>query len=273
MTEARRKSRWSRTTVTSIRAKNKVGDYRPLVGKYLQQAILGGAKVAPMTPIYSLVVWAMGDYEGLRQFLSSASNAEMSTAVLMFIFTGFALGAVVQILVDASTKKLSPREDMSDDFERTETEKWYWSLRPNGEELVVREATTERCSPHIDVRWAMGDLIKELQRSEAPMGSDFLDRKVMKLLGMQGLKPTQRLEDAKRLLELRYGGVASRLEWDARAEEFLPGRKVFIAVRGQAKNSSMEPEPWQRCLITDGPSEPLAITIAVLTRETWTFKS
>ncbi|MFV0455584.1 MAG: hypothetical protein ACK5NQ_11445 [Pseudomonas sp.] len=273
MTGARSKARWVRTTVTNIMTKGCAGDYRPIVGRYIQQAMIGGAKLAPMMPVYALVVWAMGDYEGLRHFLASATSAEMSTAVMMFIVAGFALGAVVQIFVDESTKRLSSQAAMSDDFERTETEKWYWSLRPNGEELVVREATTERCSPHIDVRWAIGDLVKELQRSETPMGSDFLDHKVMKLLGIQGLKPTQRLEDAKRLLELRYGGVASRLEWDARLEESLLGRKVFIAVRGQTKPSSVESEPWQRCLIVDGPSEPLAITIAVLTRETWAFKS
>lgn len=89
----------------------------------------------------------------------------------------------------------------------------------------------------------------------------------------QGLKPTQRLEDAKRLLELCYGGVPSQLEWDAKTEELPPGLKAYIAVRGQTKTSAMEAEPWQRCLVVDGPSEALAVTIAAITRETWTFKS
>ncbi|KAI3488595.1 hypothetical protein L1887_47360 [Cichorium endivia] len=74
------------------------------------QAMVGGAKLAPMMPLYGLVVWAMGDYEGLRQFLSSASSAEMSQTVLMFIGAGFALGCAVQALVDASTPSLSSKE-------------------------------------------------------------------------------------------------------------------------------------------------------------------
>ncbi|HCE6273546.1 TPA: hypothetical protein NHO12_004447 [Pseudomonas aeruginosa] len=266
-----------RTTVSSILTRKKDSADRPFIGPYVQQAMVGGAKLAPMMPLYGLMVWAMGDYEGLRQFLSSASSAEMSQTVLMFIVAGFALGGAVQVLVDASTPSLSSQGAWEPDFERTETEKWYWAQRPNGEEWAVREATTERCSPHIDVRWAMGDLIKELQRPENRTGSDFLDHKVMKLLGMQaqaqGLKPTQRLDDAKRLLELRYGGVPSRLEWDAKAEELPPSFKAYITVRVQSKAPAMEPEPWQRCLIADGPSEALAVTIAAITRETWTFKS
>ncbi|WP_329100036.1 hypothetical protein [Pseudomonas aeruginosa] len=39
----------------------------------------------------------------------------------------------------------------------------------------------------------------------------------------------------------------------------------------RTKSSDMEPQPWQRCLVTDGPSEALAVTIAAMTRETWTF--
>lgn len=240
-----------------------------------QQAMVGGAKLAPMMPIYALVIWALSDYEGLRQFLSTATSAEMSQTVIMFILAGFALGGAVQVLVDASAPVLSHPGARTPDFERTETEKWYWAQLPNGEELAVREATTERCSPHIDVRWAMGDMVKEVQRPENQAGSDFLDHKVMKLLGMpaQGLKPTQRLEDAKRLLQLRYGGVPSGLEWDAKTEELPPNFKAYITVRVQSKAPAMEPEPWQRFLIADGPSEALAVTIAAITRETWTFKS
>lgn len=264
-----------RATVTSFLARNKGSDYRPFVGRYVQQAMVGGAKLAPMMPIYALVVWSLSDYEGLRQFLSTATSAEMSQTVIMFILAGFALGGFVQVVVDATTPGLCPHVGRTPDFERTEAEKWYWVQRPNGEELSVREATTERCSPHIDVRWAMGDLVKELQRPENQTGSDLLDHKVMKLLGMpaQGLKPTQRLVDAKRMLQLRYGGVPSRLEWDAKTEELAPSFKAYITVRVQSKATAMEPEPWQRCLIADGPSEALAVTIAAITRETWTFKS
>lgn len=264
-----------RTAVTSILTGNKSSDFRPFAGRYVHQAMVGGAKLAPMMPIYALVIWSLSDYEGLRQFLSTASSADMSQTVMMFILAGFALGGAVEVLVDATTPDLCHHGVRTPDFERSETEEWYWAQLPNGEELAVREATTERCSPHIDVRWAMGDLVKELQRPDNRAGSDFLDHKVMKLLGMpaQGLKPTQRLDDAVRLLRLRYGGVPSRLEWEAKTELSPLGLKSFIVVRASTKAGAMEPELWQRCLVVDGPSEALAVTIAAITRETWTFKS
>lgn len=70
-----------RTTVSSILTRKKDSADRPFIGPYVQQAMVGGAKLAPMMPLYGLMVWAMGDYEGLRQFLSSASSAEMSHKV------------------------------------------------------------------------------------------------------------------------------------------------------------------------------------------------
>lgn len=260
-----------RTTTSSILSKT----HRQFIGKGVQQAMVGGSRIAPMMPLYGLVVWALGDYEGLRHFLVTATSAEMSNAVLSLIAAGFLLGGLFQVLVEASTPAPSIKTPVLIGNERTETEEWYWAQQPNGEELAVREATTARCSPHIDVRWAMGDLIKELQRAENQAGSDFLDHKVMKLLGMpaQGLKPTQRLDDAKRLLQLRYGGVPSSLEWDAKTEELPPGLKAFIVVRVPPKPGAIEPDTWRRCLIADGLSEPLAVTIAAITRETWTFKS
>lgn len=248
---------------------------QPFIGRYIHQAMVGGSRIAPLMPLYGLVVWAVGDYEGLRHFLVAATSAEMSQMVLSLIVAGFFLGGLVQVLIDATTPAPNLQLAGLASDERTETEKWYWAQQPNGEELAVREATTERCSPHIDVRWAMGDLIKELQRPENQAGSDFLDHKVMKLLGMsaQGLKPTQTLDDAKRLLALRYGGLPSRLEWDAKTEALPLGYKAFITVRVQSKAMAMEPESRQRCLIASGPSEALAVTIATVTRETWTFKS
>lgn len=263
-----------RTTLSSILARKKGRFDSPFIDQYVQQAMFSGVKLAPLMPFYSLVFWAMGDYEGLRQFMSSATSAEMSQAVMWLFVAGFFLGVIVQVMVVVSNPKIPHGVGLAD-FEHTDVEKWYWTQQPNGEELAVREATTERCSPYIDVRWAMSDLVKELQRPENRAGSDFLDHKVMKLLGMQaqGLKPTQRLEDAKRLLALRYGGVHSQLEWNAKTEELPPRVKAYITVRVQAKTSSNEPISWQRCLIANGQSEALAVTIAAITRETWTFKS
>ncbi len=257
-----------RTTAASILKTN-----RPFIGRYFHQAMLGGSKIAPMMPLYSLVVWAGSDYEGLRHFLVTATSAEMSQMVLSLIVAGFFIGGFIQVLIDATTPDLAAHGVNMKQLERRDTEVWFWAQQPEGRELAIREVTTARCTPNADVRWAMGDLIKELERPENQAGSDLLDHKVMKLLGIQSqaLKPTQRLDDARRLLTLRYRGMPSRYEWDAKTEELVSGFKAFVTVRTPAKTPDIEPQPWQRCLVTDGPSEALAITIAAMTRETWTF--
>ncbi|MFU4911788.1 hypothetical protein ACM7ZU_29930 [Pseudomonas aeruginosa] len=233
----------------------------PSIGRFVHQAMVGGSRVAPLTPIYGLIAWAMADYESLRQFLSTADNAAMSQAVLLLLIVGFALGAVL----NAGMGAVNPRRD---------AEVWYWAQKPDGSELAIREVTTARCSPNADVRWAIDDLIKELERPENRAGSDLLDHRVMKLLSIQSLelKPTQRLEDARSLLSLRYRGMQSRYEWEARTEVVRQTLvKAFVTVRVPAKAPAMEPAPWRRCLVAEGPSEALAITIAAISRETWTF--
>lgn len=79
-----------RTTTSSILSKT----HRPFIGKDVQQAMVGGSRIAPMMPLYGLVVWAVGDYEGLRHFLVTATSAEMSNAVLSLIAAGFLLGSL-----------------------------------------------------------------------------------------------------------------------------------------------------------------------------------
>ncbi|MDP5724454.1 hypothetical protein P3805_19270 [Pseudomonas aeruginosa] len=226
-----------------------------------------------MMPLYGLVVWAVGDYEGLRHFLITATSTEMSNAVLSLIAAGFCLGGFIQVVIDATTSDLAAHGVNMDRLEQRDSEVWFWAQQPEGRELAIREVTTARCSPNADVRWAIDDLIKELERPENKAGSDLLDHKVMKLLGIQSqaLKPTQKLDDAKRLLAMRYRGMPSRYEWGAKTELLVSGYKAFITVRVPAKSPDMEPQPWQRCLVADGPSEALAITIAAMTRETWTF--
>jgi len=262
-----------RTLVSSILNGHKSRANLPFIGRYVQQAMLGGLRIAPMMPLYALVVWALGDYEGLRHFLVTATSAEMSHAVLSLIAAGFCMGGFIQVVIDASTPRRPAHRVNMDRLAQRDSEVWFWAQQPEGRELAIREVTTARCSPNADVRWAMDDLIKELERPENHAGSDLLDLKVMRLLGIQSqaLKPKQRLEDAKRLLTLRYRGLLSRYEWNAKTEELVSGFKAYITVRVPAKSSDMEPQPWQRCLVTDGPSEALAITIAAMTRETWTF--
>ncbi|HCT4783885.1 TPA: hypothetical protein OTY28_006153, partial [Pseudomonas aeruginosa] len=246
----------------------------PSIGRLVHQAMVGGSRVAPLTPIYGLIAWAMADYESLRQFLSTADNATMSQAVLLLLIVGFALGAVLNAGMGAVKPGLVEQGAYAERLLRRDAEVWYWAQKPDGSELAIREVTTARCSPNADVRWAIDDLIKELERPENRAGSDLLDHKVMKLLSIQSLelKPTQRLEDARSLLSLRYRGMQSRYEWEARTEVVRQALvKAFVTVRVPAKAPAMEPAPWRRCLVAEGPSEALAITIAAISRETWTF--
>ncbi|MFG8764949.1 hypothetical protein ACEOVB_29590 [Pseudomonas aeruginosa] len=244
------------------------------IGQFVHQAMVGGSRVAPLTPIYGLIAWAMADYESLRQFLSTADNATMSQAVLWLLIAGFALGAVLNGGRGAVKPGMVEQGAYAERLAGRDVEVWYWAQKPDGRELAIREVTIARCSPNADVRWAIDDLIKELERPENRAGSDLLDHKVMKLLSVQSLelKPTQRLEDARTLLSLRYRGMPSRYEWDARTEQVRQALvKAFVTVRVPAKAPTMESAPWQRCVVAEGPSEALAITIAAISRETWTF--
>lgn len=47
-----------RAAVTSILTGDKGSDFRPFAGRYVHKAMVGGAKMAPMMPIYALVIWA-----------------------------------------------------------------------------------------------------------------------------------------------------------------------------------------------------------------------
>lgn len=246
---------------------------RPTLHQVLHQAMVGGFRLAPWTPFGLLLVGALGDYESMRQFLLTATTAEMSRTVMISIVGGFFFGAVVQVLVDISAPKLPDYREGMLQRDRLPAAAWYWDLLPDGRDLAIREVTTARCTPNAETRWALEDLLKELARGENKGGSDLLDRKIGQLLGIQSqqLKPTQNLDDAFRLLSLRYRGLPSSYEWDVKLGELAPGFKAFVAVRPTAKNAAVEAEPWQRCLVAGGPSEALAVTIAAITRETWAF--
>lgn len=244
-----------------------------LVHANLQQFVHGGARLAPLMPIYALIGWAMGDYESMRLFLTSASSEEMSEAVMFLLVMGFVMGGAVQLAVNACSRGRVVTGVGMSRIKRRESEAWYWAQKADGHELAIREVTTGRCTPNAETRWAIHDLIVELGRAEGSGGSDLMDRKVMKLLGIQtqDLKPTQRVDDAKRLLEMRYLGRPSMYEWDVKTEPSGSGFMALIVVRPPARSSEVEPSPWQRCVIAEGPSEALAVTIAAITRETWTY--
>ncbi|WP_137818344.1 hypothetical protein [Pseudomonas sp. 2FG] len=264
-----------RAEAQSRQARNKGEMNRPFIGQSVRQVILRGIRLAPMPPLYGLVVWAIHDYEGLRQFLSSVNSIEVSQAVLTLAVAGFIVGAFTPMFIVAAAPKLSTNSSMTDESEQQNGEEWYWDKRSEGRELAIQEAINTRCSPNADSRWSMGDLIKEFDYPESKAGSDLLDGKVMRLLGIQSLslKPTQKLEDAKRLLSLRYQGLASKYEWDVEIERLASGYKAFISVRAPAKNPEMGSGPWRLCLVADGASAALAVTLAAITRETWTFST
>lgn len=150
---------------------------------------------------------------------------------------------------------------------------WYWGKTSGGRELATREVIDSDCWPNADISWSAGDLLNELDYPTSKAGSDLLDGKVLRLLGIRShpLKPTQRLEDAKHLLSLRYQGLPSKHEWRAEIEHLPSGYMAFISVRVQATSPDAKPGPWHLCLTTDGASAALAVTIAAITRETWTF--
>lgn len=262
-----------RAETQSRQAQNEAAMDRLFIAQSVRTAILRGMKLAPMPVRYGLLTWAIHDYEGLRQFLSSVNSIELGQAVLTLVVTGFIVGASMPMFSATPAPKLPTNSAMTDELGQRNGEAWCRDKASEERELAIREVISACCSPSADTRWSMGDLLNELDYPESKAGSDLLDGKVMRLLGIQSLalKPTQKLEDAKRLLSLRYQGLPSKYEWDAEIERLPSGYKAFISVRVQATNPDMGPGPWQLCLVTDGASAALAVTIAAITRETWTF--
>ena len=246
---------------------------RPTLHQVLHQGMVGGVRVAPWMPFGLLLVGALGDYENMRQYLLTATTEQMTRTVLLSIAGGFVFGAIAQVLVDIATPKLPGYRDGMLQRDRLPAAIWYWDLPHDGRDLAIREVTTARCTPNANTRWALDDLLKELTRGENMGGSDLLDHKIGRLLRLQSqqLKPTQKLDDATQLLSLRYRGLQSNYEWSVKTEKSSPGFKAFVTVRPTPKNGDLEATPWSRCLVAEGPSEALAVTIAAITRETWAF--
>lgn len=245
----------------------------PTLARFLARFVLRGAMCAVLAPLFILVFWAVYDFEALRHFLAEATSGEMRKVVLMVVGLGVCVGGVMPAGVGLPSQSRLARIKELEQNRWGPVEAWYWAQQPDGRELAIREATTARCSPNAEIRWALDDLIKELERTDAKLGSDLLDYKVTKLLGLQSLmlKPTQNVADARRLLGLRYRGVQSRFEWEVRSEAVESRYRVYVAVRPAVRATGVGAEPWRRCSVAEGATEALAVTIAAITRETWTY--
>lgn len=153
-----------------------------------------------------------------------------------------------------------------------------WKHGNTGTLLAMKETSLSRCIPNVTARWEIQDLITDLIRTDARGGSDLLDYRVRKIMGIDDelLKPTQSVEDAKRLLSYRYMGLKSKYEWDVHRSNHdeAAGNDCFVtlALREPSKRVTQD-SPWLAVTSQLGKSEALAITIAALTRETWIFTS
>lgn len=243
------------------------------------QTFSEGAKLAFASPFIAVLVAAISDYNQLRTFLLGASNAEMAAVVASLMAVGWGVGVVLHTIAAGVVGHKHPMPisralylgDSADvdaiATGRSAAASWFWSL-PDGRDMAVREVTLARCIPSADARWALDDLLKVLARPESAGGSDILDRKVAQALGIKGraLKPTQSRDDAVQLLSLRYRGYRSDCEWSVRTERQPSGKfRAYVSVRARFIDAE------HRCVSADGPTEALAITIAAITRETWTY--
>lgn len=236
----------------------------------VSEALPHGLLLAPKAPLIVLLIAALSDYEFLRAFLLSASSKDMSWIILLSLLAGFVGGTLIHICSSTLASKHhsfeaelgQPGSPMASLFWR----------QPEGRELAIREATTSRLMPTAEIRWAIDDLIKELARLDNQPGSDLLDRRVIQLMGLDSkrLKPSQDVSDAKILLNTRYGGVESAYEWETKLEERDSSFTAYISVRAPSRAGGSV-NPWLRCMTVNGPSAAIAITIAALTKETWSF--
>lgn len=232
------------------------------------RSLFEGLRTAFILPFLAVFAVALGDFDMLRKYLTHADGSDIQLALIQLMVTGFVSGALWSLYsyrkydATGSLYRSILGTGSSDDLAR-----WYWGLEKDGRDLSVREATTSRCIPTADARWKLDDLINELSRPKSAVGSELLDRKVVQALGLKDklLKPTQRVEDARQLLSLRYYGHQSQYQWDSKTVITESGYRAYVLVRQN------ESDGWMRCLVKDGPSAATAITIAAITRETWSF--
>ncbi|MES9904731.1 MAG: hypothetical protein ABW168_18900 [Sedimenticola sp.] len=228
--------------------------------------IFEGVKAAFIAPFIAILAVALGDFDMLRDFLVHADGGRIRFVVAQIMMAGFVFGSLLNIL---SLGKHNAAENIGISALGSSGvhARWYWALKKDGRDLSIRESTTSRCIPTADVKWGLEDLITELSRITNKTGSDLLDRKVAKALGMRGklLRPTQRIDDAIQLLLYRYHGHQSQYQWDVKTENTESGYRAYVMIR------QGDSDDWMRCLVADGPSKETAITIAAITRETWSF--
>lgn len=108
-------------------------------------------------------------------------------------------------------------------------------------------------------------------------GSDLLDHKVLKVLGLTaGLRPTQSQEDAIRLLALRYAGIKSKLDWGADVDALGGLHCAYVVCRPTQPikpDGLVDTSRFHRCIRSFGATPALAITAAVLERESMVYSA
>lgn len=232
-------------------------------------------QVAVVTPFLLLLVLALQDYEQLLQMLTSATSEEVRRFLVFWIALVFTSLMAFMAYTSWPRPALRDNPELMAKLAKRDISAWFYRLDIGGSDLAVRETMTRQMPvPSVSMRYEIQDLIALLNRKDNKGGSDLLDRRVLQQLAMPqiGLKPTQRLDDAQQLLRMRYGGAASKYEWDARIDHnsFNDSYAAHVIVREPATTHDA---PWLRSHCSNGPSEALAVTIAVLERESWVFSS
>lgn len=228
---------------------------------------------APKCAFYLIVAWALVDYDGLRDLLITASAEDIQALLLTFVATCMLMSLLGAVLTTRSTGPIGTavlRAGASST-----------NGPGNGDSILSQPTAQSRAvgelgqafRPNRDQRRALNDLLSELARPINANGSDLLDAKVRKVLGVNTprLKPTQCADDARVLLSSRFGGFASVYQWDVQITPADTGVLAALTVRPRPVNPNIEGGPWSTAPAEYGLTEAMAITTALMRRETWSM--
>lgn len=112
-------------------------------------------------------------------------------------------------------------------------------------------------------------LVEEITHNATVGGSEILDRKILQALRVSGnLQPTRNQEDARSLLDWRFTGLRSQLEWKVEPSRIDPKHTVRVYVRDPAKGQESR---WALCCEGNSKDTTLALCAAAIKRETWVW--
>jgi len=135
-------------------------------------------------------------------------------------------------------------------------------------QIAINDAQLVNHLPSEVQKQAMDKLFMSLVAlKEGHYASELLDRRVLQTLGYadSDLGPTRRIEDARQLVQCRYAGMPSHVEWRVRVDSNHRFIRAYVECRENKDDA------WLLCSTAAGQTEQIAIIKAVLIRDSMVY--